>query len=60
MVRGRSNGNQEQMCSVISLIPIVMGIARAGSKSPYAPKKTLKRVDALSELIDTIPSTVCT
>jgi hypothetical protein len=45
MVQGGSNGNQEQLC-FLKLIPVVMGVARAGSKSAYAYEETLKRATA--------------
>jgi hypothetical protein len=41
VVRGGSNGNQEQL-RFVKLIPVVMGITRVGSKSPYAYEETLK------------------
>jgi hypothetical protein len=44
----------------VKLIPVVMGITRVGSKSPYAYEETLKQATALRELIETIPSNVRT
>jgi hypothetical protein len=44
--KGRQDGNREHM-RVTKHVPVVMGIARAGTKSDYA-----------SDLIDSIPANV--
>jgi hypothetical protein len=59
IVKGGRDGNEEQM-RFDKLIPIVMGIARAGSRSDYAYNETVKRATKLRCLIETIPANVTT
>jgi hypothetical protein len=55
VVKGRQGGNNEQM-QFTKCVPIVMGIARAGSKTDYAYEETLQRANTLRVLIETIPA----
>jgi hypothetical protein len=55
VVKGGVDGNNEQM-RFAKLVPIVMGIARAGSKSEYAYEEALERSTTLRNLIETIPA----
>jgi hypothetical protein len=57
MVKGGQGGNQEQM-HFAKLVPVVMGIARTGSKSDYAYEEALNRATELRALIETIPVNV--
>jgi hypothetical protein len=57
MVKGGLGANQEQMWFT-KLVPVVMGIARAGSKSDYAYEEALNRATELQALIETIPANV--
>jgi hypothetical protein len=59
VVKGGRNGSNEQM-RFAKLVPVVMGIARAGSKSKYAYEEALKRSKTLRNLIETIPANVAT
>jgi hypothetical protein len=59
MVKGGREGNPEQM-RFAKLVPVVMGIARAGSKSEYASDEALKQATTLRDLIETIPPNVTT
>jgi hypothetical protein len=42
------------------LVPVVMSIARAGSKSGYVYEETFERGNTLRVLIETIPANVTT
>jgi hypothetical protein len=55
MVKGGRDGSNEQM-RFIKRILVVMGIARAGSRSEYAYEEALER--CLRNLIETIPANV--
>jgi hypothetical protein len=57
MVKGGHGENQEQM-RFAKLIPVVMGIARAGNKSAYAYEEALNRATELRALIETILANV--
>jgi hypothetical protein len=57
MVKGSRDGSNEQV-RFVKLIPVVMGIARAGSRSEYAYEKALERSKSLRNLIETIPANV--
>jgi hypothetical protein len=59
VVKGGRDGSNEQM-RFAKLVPVVMGIARAGSKSEYVYEEALKRSKALRNLIETIPANVAT
>jgi hypothetical protein len=59
MVRGGRDGSNEQM-RFVKLVPVVMGIARAGSKSEYAYEDALERFETLRNLIETILANVIT
>jgi hypothetical protein len=57
MVKGSRDGSNEQV-RFVKLIPVVMGIARAGSRSEYAYEKALERSKSLRNLIEIIPANV--
>jgi hypothetical protein len=57
MVKGIRDGSNEQM-RFAKLVPIVMGIARVGSKLEYAYEEALERSETLRNLIETIPANV--
>jgi hypothetical protein len=59
VVKDSLHGSNEQM-RFVKLVPVVMGIARAGSKSEYAYEEALKRSKTLRNLIETIPTNVTT
>ena len=59
MVNSRQDGMEEQL-RFTKLVPVAMGLARAGSKSDYAYEETLKRATSLRALIETIPANVTT
>jgi hypothetical protein len=59
VVKGGGDGSNEHM-RFAKLVPVVMGIARAGSKSEYVYEEALKRSKTLRNLIETIPSNVTT
>jgi hypothetical protein len=58
-VKGGGDGNNEQM-RFAKLVPVVMGIARAASKSDYAYEEALERSKTLRNLIETILANVTT
>jgi hypothetical protein len=53
MPRGGQDGNREDM-RFAKLVPTVMGIARAGTKSNYACDEAYEKSAALRDLIDSI------
>jgi hypothetical protein len=59
MVKGGHDGSNEHM-RFAKLVPVVMGIARAGSKSEYEYEEALERSKTLRNLIETIPANVTT
>jgi hypothetical protein len=59
MVKGGVDRNDERMMFA-KLVPAVMGIARAGSKSKYAYEEALQRAKELRVLIETIPPNITT
>jgi hypothetical protein len=59
MVKGGVDRNDERM-RFAKLVPAVMGIARAGSKSEYAYEEALQRAKELRVLIETIPPNITT
>jgi hypothetical protein len=59
MVKDGVDKNDEKM-RFAKLVHVVMGIARAGSKSEYAYKEALQRAKELRVLIETIPPNVTT
>jgi hypothetical protein len=58
-VKGGGDGNNEQM-RFAKLVPVVMDIARAASKSDYAYEEALERSKTLRNLIETILANVTT
>jgi hypothetical protein len=57
MVKGSRHGSNEHL-RFAKLIPVVMGIARAGSRSEYVYEEALERSKSLRNLIETIPANV--
>jgi hypothetical protein len=57
IVRGGRDGSEEETWFA-KLVPLMMGIARAGSKSDYRCDETWTRGTSLKELIETIPTNV--
>jgi hypothetical protein len=59
VVKGGQDGNREEM-QFAKLVPVAMGITRAGTKSDYACEEAYERATALRALIETIPANVTT
>jgi hypothetical protein len=57
IVRGGRDGSEEET-RFAKLVPLMMGLARAGSKSEYRCDETWTRGTSLKELIETIPTNV--
>jgi hypothetical protein len=57
IVRGGRDGSEEET-RFVKLVPLMMGLARAGSKSEYRCDETWTRGTSLKELIETIPTNV--
>jgi hypothetical protein len=59
MLKGGQDGTREEM-RFTKLVPVVMGIARAGTKSDYACEEAYEKSIALKALIESIPVNVTT
>jgi hypothetical protein len=57
MPKGGQDGNGEDM-RFAKLVPVVMGVARAGTKLDYACDEAYEKSIALRDLIDSIPANV--
>jgi hypothetical protein len=57
MPKGGQDGNKKDM-RFAKLVPVVMGIARAGTKSDYTCDEAYEKSVALRDLIDSIPTNV--
>jgi hypothetical protein len=57
MPKGEQDGNGEDM-RFAKLVPVVMGVARAGTKLDYACDEAYEKSIALRDLIDSIPANV--
>jgi hypothetical protein len=57
MPKGRQDGNREDM-RFAKLVPVVMGITRAGMKSDYAREEAYEKSIAPRALIESIPTNV--
>jgi hypothetical protein len=57
MLKDAQDGNMEDM-RFAKLVPVVMGIARVGTKSDYACEEAYEKSTALMALIESIPANV--
>jgi hypothetical protein len=57
MLKDGQDGNREYM-RFSKLVPVIMGIARADTKSDYACEEAYEKLTALRALIETIPANV--